>query len=411
VSVHSRQNPKQCTLFVNSLDIKLSFDRIFWCEKCQRFVWRDTEVYDALVDQLTYTMGTYLEEPSRDIHAYGLITQLDGPQLPFHAVAATTQGWRTAQEDSDLAFFTYLPGAALGEELSEAIAFFCVFDGHGGDAVAKIAALSFEDHVRAAIAASVADGTSKLLNFETTDDSSDPLHQQLPSRHEKLIALFKQVVTRALLSLDSGIRESTEGKRGDYNCIGCTACVVGLTKELVMCANAGDSGAALYTVETITPLSEAHRIEQSSETERIRGAGYSISADHRIEGLLAVPRALGDYDFKQCGGKGATEQAVIVLPDVLAMPLPTQQSRWGIILGCDGVWDTASMEQIHQAIFDTSLTSALVHDLPQSDGIIAPSAQLLRSAANIFTQCVAPTNNEYGVGLDNVSVIIIEPAR
>ncbi|KPA78910.1 hypothetical protein ABB37_05974 [Leptomonas pyrrhocoris] len=319
---------------------------------------------------------------------------------------------------------------------------------------------------------------------------------------EMLRQYFASIMEDALLSLDDYLRTTPEGVRGDYDCVGCTACVVGITANFVLCANVGDSGAAFYTKDRIKVISVKHRVSDEAEQKRINAAGYAIVND-RIEGMSAVPRALGDFDFKQCGGRGPHEQAVTAVPDVTIMPTPSDTDQWGIILACDGVWDTATLHQVHVALTNTvndldvasSATEAVLrgaelyrHHLrgpgaPRGDspstspqrsspshedggpnsrkknssntndnaagrsreGSTSPSPAkrralltadndegsvigeyeceegggvarrlpqvdpiLLTAAAGVFAQCVAPADNDEGVGLDNCSLILVE---
>lgn len=138
---------------------------------------------------------------------------------------------------------------------------------------------------------------------------------------ELLRRFFANVMQEALESLDDYLAKTPEGDRGDYNHVGCTACIVGITSNFILCANVGDSGAALYLPDRLIPISTTHRITDPKEIQRIRSAGYAIM-EGRIEGQLAVTRALGDFEYKQCGGKKACEQAVCCLPDVTIRPVP-----------------------------------------------------------------------------------------
>ncbi|KAG5471349.1 hypothetical protein LSCM1_01433 [Leishmania martiniquensis] len=305
---------------------------------------------------------------------------------------------------------------------------------------------------------------------------------------EMLRQYFASIMEDALISLDDYLRSTPEGVRGDYNCVGCTACVVGITANFVLCANIGDSGAAFYTKDRMQVISVKHRVSDEEEQTRIRAAGYAVVND-RIEGMSAVPRALGDFDFKQCGGRGPKEQAVSAVPDVTIMPVPNDTDRWGIVLACDGVWDTATLHQVHVALTNTVNDLAVsgsamdavlrgaelyqhhlrgpvaaIGDSPQGsppgsppgagrslhnnrssasdqkapspvkrdsfaskagteDSIISSyedddegavprlsqvDAILLTAAAGVFAQCVAPEDNDEGIGLDNCSLIIVE---
>ncbi|GET91130.1 hypothetical protein, conserved [Leishmania tarentolae] len=306
---------------------------------------------------------------------------------------------------------------------------------------------------------------------------------------EMLRQYFASIMEDALLSLDDYLRSTPEGVRGDYNCVGCTACVVGITANFVLCANIGDSGAAFYTKDRMKVISVKHRVSDEAEQSRIHAAGYNIS-NGRIEGMSAVPRALGDFDFKQCGGRGPRKQAVCAVPDVTIMPVPSDTDQWGIVLACDGVWDTATLHQVHVALTNTvndlfvsdSATDAVLRGAelyenrlrgpsvlvgrsswsfspasPSRSGSPLHSSEalsnsrktpspikggsfalrpvtedsmiryydddddddasrrlsqvdaiLLTAAAGVFAQCVAPEDNDEGVGLDNCSLIIIE---
>ncbi|CCD19646.1 protein phosphatase 2C, putative [Trypanosoma vivax Y486] len=471
------------------------------------------------------------------------------------SLGAKVQGWRATQEDAETAFAIEIPalpsapGRQMGQHVKGSLdegtvgggcdarsdtivmAVFCVFDGHGGDAVAKLAASRFEAHLRKAVNSgkhndiqaravlrrldlesttpmlSMSDGSPRHIQESTTlshaqfveavanmsstfrgEEPGTPVEAQmtvealrrhmedyaanphlaglqatstggnsvtshqglsqvpssLVSRHEmELLRLyFASVMEDALLSLDDELWRSAEGMRGDYNCVGCTACIVGITPNFVLCANVGDSGAAFYTPHTIRQISIAHRTTDPIEATRIAAAGYSL-VGHRIEGLLAVPRALGDYDFKQCGGRSPQQQAVTAVPDVTIMPVSPQAAagRWGVVVACDGVWDSATLHQVHHAIMNTpndldvatSATDAILRAKDMAPGLkgkkfckssgaidnivdsgnggepkASIDALLLASAAGVFAQCVAPCENEEGIGMDNCSLFIIE---
>ena len=58
-----------------------------------------------------------------------------------------------------------------------------------------------------------------------------------------------------------------------------------------------------------------HKPCNPREKERIQNAGGSVMIQ-RVNGSLAVSRALGDYDYKCVDGKGPTEQLVSPEPEV-----------------------------------------------------------------------------------------------
>ena len=79
---------------------------------------------------------------------------------------------------------------------------------------------------------------------------------------------------------------------------GTTACVVVITPEWVICANAGDSRSVMSKLgNRVVPLSYDHKPDDDAEEKRIRAAGGYV-AGGRVEGDLAVSRGLGDFRFK-----------------------------------------------------------------------------------------------------------------
>jgi serine/threonine protein phosphatase PrpC len=171
---------------------------------------------------------------------------------------------------------------------------------------------------------------------------------------------------------------------------GTTACVVLLTPQYIVCANAGDSRAVLSrkqatgagsttsstaasdlsadsmassnadAMKTVIPLSYDHKPEDMEEESRIRAAGGYVSGG-RVEGDLALSRALGDYRFKNMdtvmGGTAALQeqsnpenattatrlmrpgdQKVSPVPDITIHARNPQLDEF-IIVACDGIWD------------------------------------------------------------------------
>ena len=381
---------KDRSLFINLLDITTSYDRIFWCERCKMFTWRYTDTYEPLTDQLAYTKGSYWGESLRDVVASEY--RFNDGHRSLVALGASCQGWRASQEDAEMAVTISVP--LLTSPGSRTMALFGVFDGHGGDAVAKIAAKSLLSHLQASV-------LSVAAKYPVRG------HVAADKKAAVLSAFYTEVFVTAFCELDRDIRESEEGRRGDYNGVGSTACIVGIGEDFIVSANLGDSGAGIYCrqTNTITPLTHAHRLEEEGEAKRVVGAGYTIQND-RIEGMLAVPRALGDYDFKQSGSLSQAQQAVSCVPDVSIIIRPFGKSGngdgEGIVVACDGVWDSLSLLRVGSCLTQTPPVETI--DLPPS-----LSQPLMASALNVMAYAVAPTNNDEGLGVDNVTVLLIEP--
>ena len=64
----------------------------------------------------------------------------------------------------------------------------------------------------------------------------------------------------------------------------------------------------------------------------------------RINGSLAVSRALGDYEYKNVQGRGQCEQLVSPEPEIFVRDRSDQDEF--LVLACDGVWDVMSNEDI-----------------------------------------------------------------
>src|SRR5262249_20213878 len=101
-------------------------------------------------------------------------------------------------------------------------------------------------------------------------------------------------------------------------------------------AHVGDSRAALISKTDAIYLTEDHKPNLPKEKKRIENAGYVVR-DKRVDGKLAVSRAIGDSDFKQHIGSSPEELAVIAIPDI------SEHGRspdWEyLVLACDGLWD------------------------------------------------------------------------
>ena len=79
---------------------------------------------------------------------------------------------------------------------------------------------------------------------------------------------------------------------------GCTACVVLITNDSIYCANAGDSRAVIGTKNgEVIELSQDNKPDNAEEKRRIQASGNNVSMG-RVNGSLAVSRAIGDWEFK-----------------------------------------------------------------------------------------------------------------
>eukprot|EP00760_Papus_ankaliazontas_P001578 PhM_4_TR10515/c0_g1_i1/m.53314/K14803/PTC2_3; protein phosphatase PTC2/3 len=340
----------QHSLYMTLEYITSNYKKAFYCAACNTYTWAYVDAYEAFGDQMAVTKGTYLSYPSRDKYFH----TLEGSR--FVATAASMQGWRSGQED----------GECLAD-LGDGRYLFGVFDGHGGGVVARLVSKELPKIV------------SRKIKEGKTENMSELLRE-------------------AYIECDQFVGEGTEeGRDGDFNTMGCTAACVLLdtNNNTITCANIGDSRAIAGVANCasggtgVVDLSCDHKIYNEVEEARIKAAGYSI-VDGRVEGMLAVPRAIGDYDFKQCGGRGPEGQAVTCMPDVTTHHLAEDKVEF-IVIACDGVWDGVSSQN--------------VTDFVRRKMSVGVSAQ--NTVALLLDRCCAEEITEDGVGTDNMSVILV----
>ena len=65
----------------------------------------------------------------------------------------------------------------------------------------------------------------------------------------------------------------------------------------IYCANAGDSRTVMCEKGNAVDLSKDHKPELPEERSRIIKAGGEV-VDGRVNGMLALSRAFGDFDYK-----------------------------------------------------------------------------------------------------------------
>ncbi|XP_063238869.1 uncharacterized protein LOC134540210 [Bacillus rossius redtenbacheri] len=139
----------------------------------------------------------------------------------------------------------------------------------------------------------------------------------------------------------------------------------------------GDSQALLVRRGRSVGLVNPHKPDREDERQRIEGMGGSVLfwGTWRVNGQLAVSRAIGDLEYKPY---------VTAEPDVVSVPLDGTEDF--LILGCDGLWDFVSEEAIVRAIYE---------QLKNSPGDL-----------EAVTESLVQLSKEQG-STDNISVIVV----
>lgn len=131
---------------------------------------------------------------------------------------------------------------------------------------------------------------------------------------ENVIQLIKNGLIKGFLQLDKSmalfLSDNKEPERS-----GSTATCVILTPEYIFFANLGDSRCVLSRKSNNIFATEDHKPYLEKEKNRIEKAGGNVMIE-RVNGSLAVSRALGDFEYKNSTSLEQNEQLVSPEPDV-----------------------------------------------------------------------------------------------
>ncbi|XP_049836080.1 probable protein phosphatase 2C T23F11.1 isoform X1 [Schistocerca gregaria] len=260
------------------------------------------------------------------------------------------QGWRITMEDAHTQILS-LPD-------DPGTAFFGVYDGHGGACIAQYAGAH--------------------------------LHNSIVRRPEYKAGNIPEALRKGFLDLDNKML-SDEGLRGEL--AGSTAIAVLIKGSKLYCvsimqANVGDSRAVACIAGHVEPLSQDHKPNNEAECRRIVAAGGYVEFN-RVNGNLALSRALGDFNFKRNNRKSAEEQMVTAFPDVEIRDITTEWEF--IVIACDGIWDVMTNEEVVEFVRMRVGTGMEPEDICQ----------------DLMMHCLSPDCLMGGLGCDNMTVVIV----
>lgn len=175
------------------------------------------------------------------------------------------------------------------------------------------------------------EGVSKTDPQQGSQDTPVPKSKPLSLPIIKEPDMVINAIKSGFLRIDQSMRASSQDMSG------CTAICALISPTHLFIANCGDSRAVLYDGNVHWPrfVTEDHKPSLPAERRRIIDAGGC--ATQRINGTLAVSRALGDFDFKKDELRGPCEQLVSPEPEVTVFERSPQDQF--LILACDGIWD------------------------------------------------------------------------
>ena len=246
-------------------------------------------------------MGAFLEKPKTEkVESSG-----SGHDLKWGVSAM--QGWRLEMEDAHT--------CETDLHKLKGWSFFAVFDGHAGSKVSEYC-------------------SKYLLNI---------LMERLTEKDGEDVEKMKDKIKLGFLEVDERLQKQQKAGKGQDDRGGTTAisCLVSPTKFIW--ANCGDSRGLLCREGNLSYCTVDHKPFNEKERSRIEKAGGQVMMQ-RVNGSLAVSRALGDFDFKRADDKKQNEQLVSPEPEVDI--IERSEHDQFLLIACDGVFDVMSNEEI-----------------------------------------------------------------
>ncbi|XP_012233100.1 probable protein phosphatase 2C T23F11.1 [Linepithema humile] len=274
----------------------------------------------------------------------------------YRVGSSCMQGWRIKMEDSHVHILS-LPS-------DPDTAFFAVYDGHGGAAMAQHA--------------------------------GKHLHEYITKRSEYQAGDIVEGIQQGFLELDKAMQNNA-ALRDEH--AGTTVIALLIKDNILYSANAGDSRAVACVNGETVPLSRDHKPTLKDERKRIEAAGGFVEYK-RVNGNLALSRALGDFIFKRNDRKPPQEQIVTAFPEVQQFPV---NEDWEfVILACDGIWDVMTSGEVVEFV-RTRLAQTKLGDGESHQNVTIHPEEICEELLNC---CLAP-DALMGTGCDNMTVILV----
>lgn len=282
---------------------------------------------------------------------------------------AGSQGRREYMEDTR-AYFDTLSGTRL----------FGVFDGHGinkGEMPSKYAAKEFlpilARHIEPAL-----------------------------SKSESVI---RHAATAAFIEMDKNMHSHRWAVEN-----GTTAVVAVLPQkgDALYIFHVGDSRGVVYDVYgKVLSITKDHKPDDEEERKRIIAAGGTVPRKEkgdsaRVDGQLAMSRALGDWMYKvnADGNLDNINGKVSVVPSMMRILL-TPNTTYRLVLASDGIWDVMTAAQVGKWISENQ------DKLPEADWVCTLRNTVCMKKYNSI--CTSLTEHAIRIGSsDNVTASIVQ---
>merc|ERR1719481_676826 len=165
---------------------------------------------------------------------------------------------------------------------------------------------------------------------------------------------------------------------------------VAVTKPIhdIWCGNAGDSRCVAGVGGEARPLSYDHKPMDTKERARIEAAGGFVEFN-RVNGNLALSRAMGDFVFKMNDKLPQSDQIVTCEPD---LEHATVDTDWDfLLLACDGIWDVLSNQEVVDFVVQRIGQGLEPEDICEQ----------------LMTRCLSPDCQMGGLGCDNMTCVLV----
>ncbi|XP_073688821.1 integrin-linked kinase-associated serine/threonine phosphatase 2C-like isoform X1 [Garra rufa] len=248
------------------------------------------------------------------------------------------------------------------------LAYFAVFDGHGGARASQFAAENLHHTLLSKFPRGDMDNLEKLVR-------------------KCLLDTFRQT--------DEDFLKKASSQKPAWK-DGSTATCMLVVDDVLYVANLGDSRAVLCRLEqaeesgkrkcVTLALSKEHNPTIYEERMRIQRAGGTVR-DGRVLGVLEVSRSIGNGQYKRCG--------VISTPDVRRCQL-SRNDRF-VLLACDGLFKVFSADEAIQFVLNILENETVEQKEGQSEEAGRFEAACQRLASEAVRRGSA----------DNVTVILV----
>lgn len=291
---------------------------------------------------------------------------------------STFQGRREYQEDRvtcDLQLNVTVIGKDGPKEVEIGVA--AIFDGHGGNEASELASKNLLDYLKLHVAfisyqwAFLCNSNSGFVSQKSSKNMAVPCSSYNDSFEDGVPlggdVIFQNILKIVLLRTfrDIDIKFTQEAISNKY-VSGSTATVVLLVDGRILVAHVGDTKAILCSKRSETDseveglrveeLTRDHYPDREDEKARIEEAGGFIRTwgVPRVNGILAVSRAIGDLSLKRYG--------VSPEPELYGWRNLAAKDSY-LIIASDGIFEGQTPQEVCGLIHEKTTSSALADQI------------------------------------------------